>query len=619
MLWFGSSLAVVLYVLPFLWVVGIASCRDTTPARSGLLIPATAAFDLAAILLLARLVPLEWAAFGSRLLWVLGLVFYMVRRRVRPGELFRGLPHRIWGRALLAALFAAAASLLLSEPYWLWDREWHVPFVSLLRAEHVPFANVYEPDRIVRYHVAGDALAAVIQAFSLGIIHSSRALSLTHDILFGLLGCTVGFLFQAYRFNRWLAVAVSPLAVVLAGPIALHRGPEGAFQGYSDLNNLTLSFRPHTVLAGLLIVGFSGTVLARLEGRGWPTRQYLAILFSCVAILAIADESSTILLLGGLGAAWLVDHRALHEHRWRGLIVLVGLVATVWLSNIAFGGVLSPGGPINKTEWIAPRVPGFNTPALPIADARAPMSLAVDLGLEALIAIALVVTWLRGPTRGGAAFLAFLFSIGAVSVALFLCMQVNGIALESHRFLTVVRFAFPLSGVLALPREPRGSFSQVLTTMGLGAAAVSTLGYVFVRLPEHQAPYAYQNQYETNCWKEMGARPGRRPVVSYINQSIWYLYAGCHPVYAPAQQTKESLLPSYFKAGWASYGATALHELDSEMVPAGASLRAICPRNPAGDPICAHAEQTEQCKDLGTRVRACTLTGADRQQLLTQR
>ena len=41
----------------------------------------------------------------------------------------------------------------ISSRYWIWDREWHTPFTSALRAQRMPFRNVYEPALTLRYHM----------------------------------------------------------------------------------------------------------------------------------------------------------------------------------------------------------------------------------------------------------------------------------------------------------------------------------------------------------------------------------------------------------------------------------------------------------------------------------
>ena len=71
---------------------------------------------------------------------------------------------------------------MVSSEYWIWDREWHVEFTGSLRAQHMPFRNVFEPWKTLRYHMAGDVAASVLQSLSFVAMNASRALSYAHDL-----------------------------------------------------------------------------------------------------------------------------------------------------------------------------------------------------------------------------------------------------------------------------------------------------------------------------------------------------------------------------------------------------------------------------------------------------
>ncbi len=93
------------------------------------------------------------------------------------------------------ALLGVLISRTLSVPCAIWDRLWHIPLVTSMRGQRVPFYNVFERHGQLFYHYLGDAHAAMLQALSLDPHPcASNALSRSHDILFGLLGLAFGLI-----------------------------------------------------------------------------------------------------------------------------------------------------------------------------------------------------------------------------------------------------------------------------------------------------------------------------------------------------------------------------------------------------------------------------------------
>ena len=251
-------LASALYLMPVAVVVAVCWSRERAPAELAIYIPselpsiswrfccwrACAAWD--GVIVISRL---AWAAAGGGLgLW----------RRRQARVKAAALAGPVVLVMAVAGLLALVISAWLSRRYALWDRQWHIPLVTSLRGQSLPFWNVSEPGAPLHYHVSGDVLAATLQALSGARLHASSALSLAHDLLFALVGVAVSaLLVRPGRAFGWSAfAAVAPLGVLLAGPPSTTVG----LTGFSYFNYYQMSYRPHVALAGLLIVGIVAAV-----------------------------------------------------------------------------------------------------------------------------------------------------------------------------------------------------------------------------------------------------------------------------------------------------------------------------------------------------------------------
>ena len=270
----AGTVAALLYLLPVAVVWVACSRRDAEPWEYALAVPFAVAVDLLGILLLARFLRLEQAAVVSRAGWALAALALAVavaaRRRPRPA-----LPAWLSLRDVVAVATAGGLALLLSldisRPCSIWDRIWHTPLVASIRGQAIPFTNVYGDG--LRYHFSGNALAAVLQTLSGGVLHASLALSVAHDVLFGLLGVSLALWFRSCGVKGAAPIAAALLAVLLGGPgTLLVTGRSRPDAGHSILSFMQISFRPHASLAALLFVGFVGAVLvSRPAGvRGRP-------------------------------------------------------------------------------------------------------------------------------------------------------------------------------------------------------------------------------------------------------------------------------------------------------------------------------------------------------------
>ncbi len=592
----ASAAAILLYLLPVAVVVWFQRGRGA--AALAIAMPMAVAVDLLGVLVLSLMFRVETAVLLARGGWVVGAAvwWWRDRGRVQPapprtGE-SRGVAARVIaalgpgiitrvGPAIIAALGLVLLSVWLSRPYAIWDRLWHEPLVASLRGQRLPFQNVFEPGRTLHYHFSGDVIAAALQVLSGNVLHASRALSLAHDVLFGLMGACLALLMRACGRGALASVGLSWL-VALAGPITLIPIDDRyRYWGYSIHNFLTLSYRPHTVLFGLLATGVCAILLDR-------TRRRPVTLVVLLALMGVTDEVSAVLLLGALGVAWLGDPAVVHQDRRRGLIVLLLAAAAILGANLLFRASLAPGGPASAMQIVSPRAPGFGHPPLPITARSGALSLLLDLVPTVALAVALVIAGLRRAP----ALLAL--SLVAFGVAGLTAVEINHTPIESHRFMSAALLVVPLLAFAAA----RGRAARLLLGGAGLLASASTLAWVFLAMPRYGRNYRDPGSYALDCRRAVGAHLGERPAATYLSPAIWHAYSGCRPVYtagtAPAQQWGISLL--------AALGPAALPA--TEALPRQGPLPVVCARNADTDPVCAEAS-TRPCQPAGDSVRIC--------------
>ena len=623
--------AIVLLLLPVAVVLVWRARRDRPLWALALDLPLAVAVDLLLVLCLTRLVRLELATFASRGLWLAAGAAIWLRRRPEAPAWPGALGRRELALAALGALVGFALSAQASWPYSIWDRKWHTPLVSSLRGQRLPFENVFAKGEILHYHFAGDVHAAMVQSLSFGVIHSSLALSVAHDVLFALIGAAIVLLFQGLAGRRgglW-GLGVT-LAALLSGPLPLGRDPRHPYiDGYSVLNYLSMSFRPHDALAGLFFVGFLGAVLARVWRRpeGPAIADTAPALLGAAAGLAISDEASLGILGVSLGLVWLAWPDVVHPRRGMGALLFLGLAVALIGPNLAFAASLSPGAQSHAIRLVPWRSPGCYTPTLSLSTSEGRRMLMFDAAptvVAWLGGVGAVVWWRR---RRSAPIFAILTLLVLLSLFALTRLDVNHDALESHRFVTGMLFMAPLLAAALLlgakDEAPPAAASGLGRARLLGPAALviagsalggaSTISWIARVLPvrghRHDHFFTTQNLYAINCRKELGASLGERAAPHYLSKAIWYAYAGCHPTEAPGKHENS----------WATtignpyFDKEALRVLDSKM-SAAEPLAVICPRPlPARpDPVCGWAVAHAHCEDLGTAVSRCTLDGAER-------
>jgi hypothetical protein len=185
---------------------------------------------------------------------------------------------------------------------------------------------------------------------------------------------------------------------------------------------------------------------------------------------------------------------------------------------------------------------------------------------------------------------------------LFLTFEVNGRTYEGHRFMTAARTLVPMAALLYLPRLPRASFASLVLLLPMLAGVLVTLGFVFYRLPVKPDTRGGEDQYVINCRDDMGARLGDPIVPTYADESLWHLYAGCRPIFAPGHEGN----PGVVLAGWPMLGPPGFAKMNRAFFSPGQPARVVCPREPSRDgPVCAKARATTVCVPQGEVAVTC--------------
>jgi hypothetical protein len=602
---FSALVAVVLYLVPVAVVVFWRTERPKTSLDVALAIPTAVALDLLILLVVARLVTFEVAVLVSRPAWI---VAWLVRLWRGPRGSFFAIDRATWLAAIASAVGGFRLSMWVSRPYGIWDRAWHVPLVTSMRGQTFPFSNVFEPGKPLFYHQSGDALAALLQALSRTVLHSSFALSLAHDIMFALTGMTVALLLSFVGWRTPTRIFLGSIAVLMNGPWTAIRKEVGALDvGYSLFNYVTLSFRPHVALAGLMLTALVGGVLVRAQNPTIGARQMLPSLFACSALLAITDEASFAIFGLALGITWIAKRTTIHP-RWSFGIAALGLVAVEFpVFNALFLGGIAKGGPVSELAVVAARVPGyFTAQPLPFSSFVALQVLVADVGAPLTACALLARNWRRRRAHSITA-LACVGTITAASLFLLMKIEVNHSPPESHRFFTLAHLAGALALTMCLPQLPRTSVSRPVALVALALSVVSTLLWID-RVAPTQADKPNEAHEQIDCRREVGARLFEKTRPTYFSSSVLWLASGCRTAFMPGVAGGWSI-----KVMGPMQGRGALEELHTQLPDQ--PVRMFCALEDA-DPACRFATAHDKCKPAGRRTRTCELAPAERQEVL---
>lgn len=600
------------YLLPVAVMLLRLSERTPFMANIAVGIPAAIALDLLLCLLASRVLPLDVVLIVSRVLYLATGLELLRRCRHRRRKLLARPDLKQLGIILASGMAALWLSTSISRPYSIWDRQFHVPLVTMMRGQRVPFLTVFQAHTILHFHFAGDVIAAALQVFSFGRMHASLALALSHDLLFGLTGiCVAAGLTTIAARKLWIIPGV--LALLMSGPFALQRiGLGFGGSGYSYQNLLTLSYRPSISITILLLVGALGALAYRIARPQASPRDALVALLSCMAVLAISDEPSAGLLGLGIGAVWLIHPLVLHPSRKVGLAILFALAAAVVIPNLLFQAALVPGGPIQKVSLVGLRSPGFSDPPLSLKTSDGRHALLLDLAPFLLVMAALVGASLKERARR-TRYMAV--GLGVVLLAATLALtavDMNGMNLENHRFMTICMVMFPLAALVLLAQLPAGRWERVPLIGALLIPAISTFHW-------YQTGIGNPDDWFTNkvdCRASAGARLFEAPRPTYVPRSVLYPFAGCRAVFVPGGANVNNW-SGVLLNGYPVGGKGALEILHRDFVASSAALQVACPVDGwQDDPVCAFLKPTGRCVAAGDRFVTCDLLPDDRVRLL---
>jgi hypothetical protein len=617
MVLFANVVAALGLLLPVFLFVWLRSTAEREPWEIALDIPAAISLDLLVVLALTLVLRLEQATLVSRVLYLVAAATVVARRRSSPPRWPRALQGREMGLLGVAMGVALAISMQISRRWVVWDRGWHIPLVGSLRGQSLPFHNVFNAREVLHYHFSGDVQASMLQTLSGGVLHASLALSLVHDIHFALTGLVLALFMIAWGYRALWQPALATAALLLAGPVHVFReNVRTPQEGYNFISFLSFSFRPHTALGALLMLGFVGAILVRLDrSDDLPLKRTAPLLVACAAGLSITEETSLGLLGLTLGLTWLYAPRVIHERRVWGLVVLVALLAALVVPNLVFRASLSPGAESHVFKIVPWRSPGYYREVLPLSTPRGRLMLAFDLFGPAAIGFGALVHAALRRRRGRGVLAAFFFTYLAISTVALTRIDVDGHALESHRFATAVFIVGPFVALALLsPRFPRAApvarpapYPAAAMLAGMIAGAVSTLDWVVYFAPNWCAKhhdFGVWNFYEINC-RDMVERQWSKTRHAYISKPLFFLGAGCVPAYAPGYT-----FDSYWKTitiGHPYERFQAIAEI-RKVEPDAAAIPLVCPAPPDGkDPVCALAEARGWCAPAGTAARQCSL------------
>lgn len=621
MLAFSTDLATVLYLLPVFLLWLCRARRDMDAAEAAVLVAVAVAGDLLATLLVAHVLPLQTAVIVVRAAWVLGASGYLVMRW-RRAKIVPALPRwvDVWLvlEVVVAAYIASKLSMDMSRECHNADRGWHIPLVTSLSGQSLPFRNVYDPRYPLAYHYTGDVLGVMMQTLSGMRLHSSLALTLARDTMYGLIGASLALTARSLGYRGVTAAVLAGLALLLAGPMTVVTH-EPKLVSYSYVNFYRVSFRPHASLSALLVVGIVVSMLARVR-NAQPARFFSLAIAICVAAMAITDEAAIALVGLALGCAWLVYPKVLGDKWWHGLIWLGALLVAVTLPQIIFSGSLSAGAPKHELELVPPRASGYLKTPLPLnsPDGRGMWAMIYDAFPQG--AVCLAGAWVVVRQRTRAALAVWVFGMAALCAAWWLLtrVEIDKMPIENHRFWMAPLLALPVCGLYWF-REAKDVFPKFLVVAGLGMAALSSAAWIynpatrnsFCTVPaRYKSPYDF---YKVDCKKLAGASLGDKIEPVYLEAPAAYLYAGCSPTFTagPTHRVwKDTAI------GAASSGIKALQDLHENMVPPGAPLDVVCMKRKSTDPICAAARKSGPCEPAGRELERCSLSAADRAALL---
>lgn len=551
----SAALSVTTYLLPALIVASRRGPRG--PITRCLDAGAALALDAVAVILVSRWVSLGDATWIVRAAWALWAL-----RAWRRGEL-RPRPET----AVIALTIASIALVhkgfhRLSYELAMWDRDWHVPLVSSLRAQRAPFENVFLPRAMLRYHYLGDLIAAMLQSLSGDRIHASLALSLAHDLYLALTALLIALAchFAALRsaptrvaqgvFGALIGLA-GAAATLFASPFVLTHAPlrellethdSGPLCGHSYLPFASIAYRPHVVVAGFFLTQsfLAMAAIARDGARSVDTPRQLASLLAAACALSLCDEASHALVGGALLVTAAMIPGALGRRWLSGVAAAGAFVALLPIVSAGLDGSLAIGGAASHVELVPWRHLKLFEEPVALTDRESFFRILRRDYAPQLIAAALaLLTALWTRRRATLAPALFFSALAAASLFAALRIEVNHAPDEGHRFVTASMVLAPVVAAWIIASTPgawllrAAMLSVLLASGGSGWAWRSAfIRHRFVEgaLPSERRWSGMHNLNEIDCLRLAGPPRRGRPPVEYLDADIAYVWAGCQPV-----------------------------------------------------------------------------------------
>lgn len=631
----AALLAVCLYLSPLVVALPLLARRwpDRGAARA-LDVPLVLAVDAYATLTVARAVALWAAVWIARAAWASLGVAALVRARPTRASVtaaWRSLDRDAALQYATLALAAVALTSTLSYGYVIWDREFHVPLVSALRAQTMPFQWVLAPVGPLRYHYLGDAIAAMIQTLSGDVISSGLALSLAHDVFLSLAPITLFATLRAAGARAgagWLG-ALS-LCVLLAGPLSFLRDDAlhpftttGSLSlcGNSYLCFLTLSYRPANAPGAYFMVALVSLLAARLAPSSKPSQSdeaTAAQLIACVASLSMLDEASLGLIGLSLGVAWVAHPRCLASTRARGLALLLTLAVTIAVTCAAFYSPLvarGGGGPVHRVAIVPARLLGiYGQRTYTFAEAAGRREALFDA--FPCLSVAVMTLWfaLRLRSRAIAGLAAFTCALTALGLFGLFKVNVNDDPSEAQRFMMAPVLLAPAIGAVTLVLAAgRATLSRALMLAAIGLPVLSTLLWYKSFVIETAAnQHSFGDMHALDCRVAAGRVRRGRPSLRYASHAAIWRFAPCQP----------SFLPGRRDTGWdgsllSAFGAAAIDSI-RRSDPRIPFTSVVCAAGDDPDSVCDWATTHARCVPAGAGLRECLLDASQRAALLQE-
>lgn len=628
----AAALAVCLYLAPLVVALPVLNAR--WPGRGlarALDVALVLTVDAYVTLLVARVAPLGVAAWITRGLWLALGVAIVARRRVSPAALIGAVRGVDRDAALEFATLAFAAVALvstLSYGYVIWDRAFHIPLVSSLRTQTMPFEWVLAPLAPLRYHYLGDSIAAVLQSLSGDVISAGLALTLAHDLFLALAPVTLYATLRSMGARAgagWLG-ALS-LCVLLAGPFSFLRDDAhhpftttGSLSlcGNSYLCFLTLSYRPANAPGAYFMVALVSVLASRLAASSRAAQRddlTAALLVSCVASLIMLDEASVGLLGLALGAAWIVHPDVIASTRLRGFATLLALAATLVVIAVVFRSPLAErggGGPVHRVAIVPARLLGiYGQRAYAITEPTGKREAFFDA--FPCLSVAALSLWfaLRLRSRAVASLGAFMSVLTAIGLFGLFKIDVNGDPSEAQRFVMAPVLLAPAIGAAVLVLAAgRATVSRAVLLAAIGLPCLSTLLWYKSFVIETAAQQReFGDMFSLDCRVAAGPIQRGHPRLRYASAAAIWRYAPCQP----------SFLPGRRSTGWdlsllSAFGAEAIDSI-RRSDPGEPITSVVCARED-GDEVCEWAREHARCSPIGVGLRECRLDAAQRAALL---